>query len=85
MADCPPHLKPPTNIYHCLYCAETGGERVQADHTRHIGGEDNGSTEVQDEHRQHCHQPRQRQPAEHGHRPAPQPLHSRQGETSKCF
>ncbi|TKS85272.1 TATA-binding protein-associated factor 172 [Collichthys lucidus] len=33
--------------------------------------------------RQHHHQSRQRQPAEHGHRPAPQPLHSRQGEQSQ--
>lgn len=34
-----------------LSCAETGGQRVQADHTRHAGGEDHGPAEVQDEHR----------------------------------
>ncbi len=62
--------------------AETGRERVQTDHPRHAGGEDHGSAEIQDEHRQHRHQPRQRQPAEHGHGPAAQPLHSRQGENS---
>lgn len=35
----------------CLCSAETGGQCVQADHTRHTGGEDHGFTEIQDEHR----------------------------------
>lgn len=34
-----------------LSFAETGCERVQADHTRYAGGEDHGTAEVQDEHR----------------------------------
>ena len=67
----------------CLFCVETGGERVQAHHSRHAGGEDNGTAEIQDEHRQHHHQSGEHQPAEHGHRPAPQPLHSGQGETAQ--
>jgi len=58
---------------------EARGERLPADHARHAGGEDHGSAEVQDQHRQHRHQPGQRQPAEHGHGPAAQPLQPGQG------
>ena len=65
--------------------AETGGERVQADHTGHTGGEDHGSAEIQDEHRQQRHHPGQRLHAEHGHRPGAQPVQPRQGEIKPSF